>query len=237
MKRLLAAAALVAAAGVPLGAQVRCIMGTKGCYDVDLVTMSAAVGYATQSVGGLQGGVPDREMGGAYLYYDVKLLALLLRNAPVRVYDAAHIGIAVGSMSTPPLSDGFLGDEEASSFSWDFGYEVLAGKKVGPVTVLGGLAWRSYSSHVGETLFDGTSQNLAARVEWGSRKPIVAMAYLPFGGRNSMGARIDIPFFRNLNITAAALKQDGKADSPWLPSPMDAKSTTLLLGFRSRELR
>jgi hypothetical protein len=231
MKRLLLAAAFVVTAGAA-GAQSRCIYGTAGCYDVDLRAMSAAIGYEMQAITGMQG-YDDRRGSAIYMSYDIKLLSLLLREAPFRVYDGLFIGISAGRMSSTPISSPALGDEDTDSFSWDFGYQLLAGTRVGPVALLGGLGWRSADYTVGGTTLSGNTQQLVVRAEYGR---IVFMGYLPFSGAASTGARLDIPFFRRLNLTGMLWTQDGTTDSGWIPVPLKASSTRLMVGVRTAEM-
>jgi hypothetical protein len=157
---------------------------------------------------------------------------LALRRLPFRVHDALYMDVATGRMSSDPLSD-IIGDEDDDSFSVDFGYHLLAGQQVGPVALMGGLGWQSAGYTIGGTSLDGSAKQIVVRAEYGR---IVFTGFLPRGGHSSTGARLDVPFFRRLNLTAMLWTHEGEIDSAFLTSGT-ASSTTLMLGVRTAEIR
>lgn len=225
------AAAWLLAAGT---ASAQGVCGPLRCEKPDLRIGSAAVGYGPQAITGLGGGVEDRQGSAVHLYFDVKLLSLLARNLPFRVHDALYMGLANGSMTSEPLSDA-IGPESDGLFSMDFGYRLMAGKQLGPrLAVLGGLGWQTSSYEVGRTALDGSAKTIVLRAEYGS---FVLTGFLPRGGDKSSGARLDVPFFRRLNLTAMLWTQDGTIDSAFIPSGTRASSTTMMVGVRTAEIR
>lgn len=229
--RVVVALALLLGSG-ELAAQRVC--GPLRCEKPDLRIGSASVGYGPQAITGLDGGVEDRQGSAVHLGFDLKLLSLLLRTAPIRVYDALSVGLATGSMTSEPLSD-VIGEESDGLFSMDFGYRLMAGKQFSPrVALLGGLGWQTSSYEVGRTALDGSAKTIVVRAEYGS---FVLTGFLPRGGDKSSGARLDVPFFRRLNLTAVLWTQDGTIESAFIPSGTKASSTTMMLGVRTAELR
>jgi hypothetical protein len=229
MKGFIAAAACILAAG---GASAQTACGPLRCEKPDLSIVSAAVGYELQAITGLDGGVEDRRGSAIYLYTDVKILSLALRRLPIRVHDALYLDLATGRMSSEPLTD-VIGPEDTDIFSFDFGYHLMAGKQVGPVALMGGLGWQSASYTVGSTSLDGSARQFVVRAEYG---PIVFTGFLPRGGHASSGARLDLPFFRRLKLTAMLWTHEGEIDSAFLTSGT-ASSTSLMVGVRTAEIR
>jgi len=206
----------------------------RHCATQQLRMGSAAVGYGTSSITDL-GSVADREMTGVNLHYDLHLLSLLLHGLPVLTYDAVTLDMTWGRMSSKPLQDN-IGPEDNSALPWVVGYQFLAGKDLGGIVVLGGLGWQSFTYSIGGSTLDGSTRPLIARVEVGGRRRLVLTGMKSISGNESQGARIDVPFFRRLNLTAQYSSVSGRVDL-FNNTPRDAKARSILLGVRSAELR
>jgi len=208
-------------------------------YCVDLRALSAVIGYGSARITNL-GSTPDRVMQGVNTRIDVHIVSLLLRGLPVRTYDALIGDFTYGRRTSDSLPGLFAGDVEgATGFQATFGYQLLAGGELGGVTLLGGLGWQEYYHDIGGTTMSGTSIPLVARVEIFQRKPIVVTAWKSMSGDPATGARVDVPFFRRLMLTAAYWRADGSADVWNNPSntKTPGRASLLVLGFRTAELQ
>lgn len=235
--RIVALVLTAAALFVPAAAAQKepgCI-STGKCYYVDLRVVSAGFGYGMGTIGGL-GTTPDRTMRGLNLRLDVHILSLALRKLPIATYDALFTDMTWGKMSSDPLMY-FSSAESDNAMPLTFGYHFLVGLRRESFGVLGGLGYRHFDHDIGDTFMSGSSTPVTARLELGRKKPIVATAW---AGRNGMmGAHVDVPFFRRLNISAQYWQADGTAEPSNQPTGTEVKARARLLmfGFRTAEVR
>ena len=211
----------------------------RTCTDRDFRAMSAVIGYGSARITNL-GSTPDRVMRGVNARIDVHVVSLLLRGLPFRTYDALIGDFTYGRRTSDSLPGLFAGDVEGTNgFQATFGYQFLAGGQLGGVALLGGLGWQEYYHDIGGTTMSGTSIPLVARVEIGGRKPIVLTGWKSVSGDPATGARVDVPFFRRLLVTAMYWRADGSADVWNDPSgnKTPGRASLLVIGFRTAELR
>jgi hypothetical protein len=232
-------AVLALAGGLPAAAsaQQRCVRSAWGSC-VDLRVTSAAVGYGAARVGALSSGSPDRVLQGLDMRFDVHILSLLLRRLRVATYDALYVDATFGKMTSRPLSLG--GVEEANGFdvAYSYGYQFLAGVRGAGVALLGGVGYLNWGHDIGGTMMKNTATPVVARLEVGRAKPVVLMGW--YAGSDRMaGARIDVPFFRRLDLTAVFWRAKGTTELITTPNGMleAATATTLVVGFRTAEIR
>jgi hypothetical protein len=204
----------------------------------DLRVLSAVLGYGSARISDI--GVPERVMHGGNARIDLHLASLLLRNLPLRTYDALIADVSYGRRTSSELTGLFPGDVEGGTgFQATFGYQFLAGKQFGGVALLGGLGVEERYTDIGGTTLSGRSTPLIARVELGARRPIVLTAWQALNGDHTTGGRVDVPFFRRLNLTAMAWRADGQADvwNDTSGNKIAARGTLLVLGVRTAEVR
>lgn len=233
MKRTILLGAVVIAAAVPsLSAQCA---RTGTC--VDFRVLSAVIGYGSARITDI--GVPDRVMQGLNARIDVHILSLLLRRLPIRTYDALIADVSYGRRTSDSLTGLFPGDVEGTNgFQATFGYQFLAGVQRSGIAVLGGLGKETRYADIGGTTLDASSTPFIARVEVGGRRPIVVTGWHALSGDKVDGARIDVPFFRRLNLTAMYWKGDGQADvwNSTSNNTIPAHGQMLVIGFRTAEM-
>ena len=213
--------------------------GAARAQEVDLRVASGQFGYGFARIAGL-GSVPDQVARGFNARLDVHIVSLML-NLPVRTYDALFADATYGSLASDTLRGLFPGDvQPRHGFSYQFGYQFLAGVQRSGVAVLGGLGWQEFYHDIGGSTMSGSSTPLIARVEIGGRRAIVVTGWKSVSGAATVGARIDVPFFRRLNLTAMYWQSDGMADlwSRGANDPLSpAKARMLVFGVRSAEIR
>ena len=214
--------------------------GASWAQEVDLRVASGEIGYGSARIAGL-GTVRDQVAHGLNARLDVHIVSLLLRNLPVRTYDALFGDVTYGSLASDTLHGLFPGDAQPrQGLSYLFGYQFLAGVQRPGVAVLGGLGWQEFYHDIGGSTMSGTSTPLIARVEIGGRRPIVVTGWKSVSGAATVGARVDVPFFRRLNLSAMYWQTDGLADlwSRGINDPLSpAKARMLVVGVRSAEIR
>jgi len=236
MKRALLLVALFATTGKAV-AQSLCANPTH-CTAADMRVLSAVIGYGSARIGGLDT-IPDQVMQGLNVRFDVHIVSLLLKGLPLRTYDALFADVSYGRRTSDSLHGLFAGDvQPTTGFQATFGYQFLAGRRLSGITLLGGLGVEEHYHDIGGSTVHGKSTPLVARLEIGGRKPIVITGWHALGGDALNGARIDVPFFRRLNLTAMYWQADGKADV-WSSSSntkVPATARLLVIGFRTREL-
>ena len=235
MRAVLLLAALLATAG-RAAAQERC---DHPGFCTDLRVLSAVVGYGSARIGGLDT-IPDQVMQGLNVRMDLHILSLVLHGLPLRTYDALFADVSYGPRTSDTLHGLFPGDvQEKTGFQATFGYQFLVGKDLGAVALLGGLGVEEHYHAIGGSTLDGKSTPFIARLELGGRKPIVVTAWHAVSGDALNGARIDVPFFRRMNLTAMYWQADGQADIFSNPSSnkLAAKARLLVIGFRTAEIR
>ncbi len=232
--RVLACAVLLAVhAAAPPPARAQWVRSEPA----DLRIATAAVGYGSARITDI-GIVPDRIMAGLNMRADLHVLSLLLRNLPIRTYDAAFIDYTYGRMTSDPLL--FLTEEEdRSNVVFGAGYQFLAGLDLGGLAVLGGPGWQQFTHDIGGSSMNGSATSAMARLEVGRRRHLVATGWLGMSGDKTAGARVDVPFFRRLNLTAMYWQSDGAAEV-WTSQPgvmTPASARMLMVGVRSAEMR
>jgi hypothetical protein len=229
---ILTAALLAAAIAAPARAQCNfsdhCITISR---TTDMRILSADFGYGAAAIGGL-GATPDRTMRGFNIGMDVHILSLALHNVlPFAVYDALSVDLTYGKMTSTPLL--YLSQpEDNSTLPFTGSYSFLAGVRRQAIGVLAGFTIKKFNHDIGGTSMSGSSTPITARVELGSGPRQIVLTGMAGG---MTGARIDVPFFRRLNLSAAYWQADATA-VPWSTnSAVPAKAKMLLLGFRTAE--
>jgi hypothetical protein len=214
--------------------------GAAQAQEVDLRIATGQFGYGFARIAGL-GSVPDQVARGFNARLDVHIVSLMLRNLPVRTYDALFGDVTYGSLASDTLHGLFSGDvQPRHGLSYLYGYQFLAGVQRSGVAVLGGLGWQEFYHDIGGSTMSGTSTPLIARVEIGGRRAIVVTGWKSVSGAATVGARVDVPFFRRLNLTAMYWQSDGMADlwSRGANGPLSrANARMLVVGVRSAEIR
>lgn len=232
--RAIVLGALLATAGTA-AAQERC---AHPGFCTDLRVLSAVLGYGSARIGGLDT-IPDQVMQGLNVRIDVHIVSLLLKDLPLRTYDALFGDLSYGHRTSDSLPGLFAGDvQPTTGFQATFGYQFLAGPRLSGIALLGGLGVEEHYHDIGGSTVNGKSTSLVARLELGGRKRIVITGWHAVGGDALNGARIDVPFFRRLDLTAMYWQADGMADVFSNPSStkLAAKARLLVIGFRTREL-
>jgi hypothetical protein len=223
--------------GIVSDASAQC-RETVNRYCADPLLFTVAVGYAKASIRDF-GTVPNRDMAGFNARADLHIISFLLRNKnwKLRISDAITADATMGSMS----SDTLPGTQEGTmSNNLDFGLQFLAGWQLGKFAVLGGLRRLQYSHEIGNTLMEGSTTPLVARLEIGRSKPIFVTAHTSIAGDKSNGARVDIPLFRRLNATVDYYTIKGIAEVGMIstnPPRGPATAQLLMIGVRTRELK
>ena len=227
-----AGALLVALSAVPARAQCNF---SDNCITIQRTTnlkiLTANFGYGAGTIGDLGAGTADRTMRGFNIGMDLHILGLALHELPIAVYDALSLDLTYGKMTSTPLTY-LTQPEDNSTLPFTFGYTLLAGVRRNAISVLGGFTYRHYNHDIGSTTMSGSTTPLTARVELGTGRQIVLTGWA--GGMT--GGRVDVPFFRNLNLSATYWQVSGSA-VPWnLGSQVAAKAKMLLIGFRTAEI-
>jgi hypothetical protein len=204
----------------------------------DLRVLSAVIGYGSARITGLDT-IPDQVMQGLNVRMDLHILSLVLHGLPLRTYDALFADVSYGLRTSDSLHGLFPGDvQPKTGFQATFGYQFLAGPRLSGIALLGGLGFEQHYHDIGGSTVNGKSTPLVARLEIGGHKPIVVTGWHAVGGDVLNGARIDVPFFRRLNLTAMYWQADGQADVWSNPSnaKVPAKARLLVIGVRTAEL-
>jgi len=76
-------------------------------------------------------------------------------------------------------------------------------------------------------------------LELGRRKPIVVMGWYAGGAKGVAGGRIDVPFWRGIDLTATYWRADGTTELITTPNNTVETATArmLMIGFRTAEIR
>ena len=235
---ILVALALACGSPLTMRAQDRCIRDAEG-YCVDLRLASAAFGYSSAGIGHLSSGKPDRVLQGLNLRFDVHILSLVLRHLPVATYDALYADATFGKMTSAPLSYAGVQESTGLGMPFTYGYSFLAGIRSSAVALLGGLGYEYWAHDIGGSTMKNSAMPFLARLELGRTKPIVVMGWYAGGARGVQGARIDVPLYRRLNLTAMYWRADGTTELITTPNNTVETATArmLMLGFRTAEIR
>jgi len=235
---VLIAVALACGSPLTMRAQDRCVRDAAG-FCVDLRVTSAGFGYSSAGIGHLSSGKPDRVLQGLNLRFDVHILSLILRRLPVATYDALWVDASFGKMTSTPLSLGGVQESTGLGMPFSYGYSFLAGIRSSAVALLGGLGYEYWAHDIGGATMKNSAMPFLARLELGSRKPVVVMGWYAGGAKGIAGARIDVPFWRGLDLTAMYWRADGTTELITTPNNTVETATArmLMLGFRTAEIR
>jgi hypothetical protein len=182
--------------------------------------MGASMGYSIGTIGDL-GFVPDRKGWGVNVRTDIRLLSWLTasKGRGFVLWDLLYLDLdGLGkrtSDSVPMFGNANVQGWESSrsAFSWDFGYELMAGVGFKRGAVLGGFRWDQYDYQIGGATMSGKAFPLAVRVLLRpGRRTFVFQGYSSLGGDNRMrSARVDIPFLGRTHLTGALERIEGTA--------------------------